>query len=156
MATHSSILAWRIPGTEEPGGLQSIGSKREPDMTEVTQHIGRQTIQISLHGDLLFHSACLRKSPGPLSKSPTVDSSLSHHLTPSLLLTSPMMMRKCGILWGHGPQAEFPHQSGTPSAYTDTPVDLKPIGVISGAPKTSGTLGLYVSVQRTQRKQSGR
>ena len=26
MATHSSILAWRIPGTEEPGRLQSIGS----------------------------------------------------------------------------------------------------------------------------------
>ena len=24
MATHSSVLAWRIPGTEEPGGLQSI------------------------------------------------------------------------------------------------------------------------------------
>ena len=30
MATHSSILAWRIPWTEEPGGLQSMGS----DMTE--------------------------------------------------------------------------------------------------------------------------
>ena len=27
-ATHSSILAWRIPGTEEPGGLQSTGSQR--------------------------------------------------------------------------------------------------------------------------------
>ena len=27
MATHSSILAWRIPGTEEPGGLQSMGSQ---------------------------------------------------------------------------------------------------------------------------------
>ena len=26
MATHSSILAWRIPWTEEPGGLQSMGS----------------------------------------------------------------------------------------------------------------------------------
>ena len=26
MATHSSILAWRIPGAEEPGGLQSMGS----------------------------------------------------------------------------------------------------------------------------------
>ena len=26
MATHSNILAWRIPWTEEPGGLQSIGS----------------------------------------------------------------------------------------------------------------------------------
>ena len=28
MATHSSILAWRIPWTEEPGGLQSMGSKK--------------------------------------------------------------------------------------------------------------------------------
>ena len=28
VATHSSILAWRIPWTEEPGGLQSTGSQR--------------------------------------------------------------------------------------------------------------------------------
>ena len=28
MATHSNILAWRIPWTEEPGGLQSMGSQR--------------------------------------------------------------------------------------------------------------------------------
>ena len=28
MTTHSSILAWEIPGTEEPGGLQSKGSQR--------------------------------------------------------------------------------------------------------------------------------
>ena len=28
MATHSSVLAWRIPWTEEPGGLQSMGSQR--------------------------------------------------------------------------------------------------------------------------------
>ena len=28
MATHSSVLAWRIPPTEEPGGLQSMGSQR--------------------------------------------------------------------------------------------------------------------------------
>ena len=28
MATHSSIVAWRIPWTEGPGGLQSIGSQR--------------------------------------------------------------------------------------------------------------------------------
>ena len=28
MATHSSILAWEIPRTEEPGGLQSMGSQR--------------------------------------------------------------------------------------------------------------------------------
>ena len=28
MATHSSVLAWRIPGTEEPDGLPSMGSHR--------------------------------------------------------------------------------------------------------------------------------
>ena len=28
MATHSSILAWKTPWTEEPGGLPSLGSKR--------------------------------------------------------------------------------------------------------------------------------
>ena len=33
MATHSSILAWRIPWTEEPGRLQSMGSQ-ESDTTE--------------------------------------------------------------------------------------------------------------------------
>ena len=32
MATHSSILAWEIPWTEEPGGLQFMGSQ-ESDMT---------------------------------------------------------------------------------------------------------------------------
>ena len=35
MATHSSVLAWRIPGTEEPGGLQSMG-RTESDTTEAT------------------------------------------------------------------------------------------------------------------------
>ena len=32
MATHSSVLAWKIPWTEEPGGLQSMGSQ-ESDVT---------------------------------------------------------------------------------------------------------------------------
>ena len=31
MAAHSSILAWRIPWTEEPGGLQSMGLQRVTD-----------------------------------------------------------------------------------------------------------------------------
>ena len=34
MATHSSIIAWRIPWTEEPGGLQSRGVAQESDTTE--------------------------------------------------------------------------------------------------------------------------
>ena len=37
METHSRVLAWRIPWTEEPGGLQSMGVA-ELDMTEETQH----------------------------------------------------------------------------------------------------------------------
>ena len=37
MATHSSILAWRIPWTEEPGGLQSMGLQRVRH-NQVTEH----------------------------------------------------------------------------------------------------------------------
>ena len=33
MATHSSVLAWEIPWTEEPGGLQSFGLQKELDMS---------------------------------------------------------------------------------------------------------------------------
>ena len=36
MATHYNVLAWRIPGTGEPGGLPSMGGRTELDMTEVT------------------------------------------------------------------------------------------------------------------------
>ena len=36
MATHSSILAWRIPWTEEPGGLTKVHRVAESDTTEVT------------------------------------------------------------------------------------------------------------------------
>ena len=38
MATHSSILAWKIPWTEEPGGLQSMGVTKELDTTERLNH----------------------------------------------------------------------------------------------------------------------
>ena len=37
IATHSGILAWSIPGTEEPGRLPSIGSQRI-GMTKATEH----------------------------------------------------------------------------------------------------------------------
>ena len=42
VATHSSILAWRIPRTEEPGRLQSMGCK-ESDMTEMSGHASHIT-----------------------------------------------------------------------------------------------------------------
>ena len=34
MATHSSILAWEIPWTEEPGGLQSMGSQSQTQLSD--------------------------------------------------------------------------------------------------------------------------
>ena len=36
MATHSSVLAWRIPGTAEPGGLPSMGLHRSIDMKRLS------------------------------------------------------------------------------------------------------------------------
>ena len=41
MALHSSILAWRIPWTEEPGGLQSVGSQRVKRTGRLTAHTWR-------------------------------------------------------------------------------------------------------------------
>ena len=38
MATHSSILAWRILWTEEPGGLQSIGSQSQTRLKRLSTH----------------------------------------------------------------------------------------------------------------------
>ena len=36
MATHSSVLAWRIPGTAEPGGLPSLGSQSQPRLKRLS------------------------------------------------------------------------------------------------------------------------
>ena len=51
MATHSRILAWRIPWTEESGGLQSTGSQKS-DMTEqisTAHHIGKEEMLQHIH-----------------------------------------------------------------------------------------------------------
>ena len=49
MATHSSTLAWRIPWTEEPGGLQSMGSQSER-LTYTHRHT--HTHLISTHSNI--------------------------------------------------------------------------------------------------------
>ena len=41
MAAHSSILAWRIPWTEEPGGLQPMGSQR------VSRSVASDSLQLT-------------------------------------------------------------------------------------------------------------
>ena len=52
MAAHSSILAWRIPWTEGPGGLQSMGSQE----SDTTYQLNYQHILLSLQSATLSHS----------------------------------------------------------------------------------------------------
>ena len=53
MATHSRILAWEIPRTEEPDGLQSIGSQR----VYTTEQLNRQNL--SPPNMYIAHTYCL-------------------------------------------------------------------------------------------------
>ena len=39
MAAHSSVLAWRIPRAEQPGGLQSMGSQSQARLTDEHFHL---------------------------------------------------------------------------------------------------------------------
>ena len=72
MATHSSILAWRIPWTEEPSGLQSMGSQ-ESDMTEATEHktlFSSLVVSLSCHkGSVICMSEIIDITPGNLDSS---------------------------------------------------------------------------------------
>ena len=81
MTVHSSILAWRIPWTEEPGGLQSTGSQR----------VGQDWAKHSLH---LLQAKDLLE--------------LSTHLSPSLHWTSPIWLT---VLKDQGPPAMFPEMA---------------------------------------------
>ena len=47
MATHSSILAWRIPWAEEPGELQSMGSQSQTQLSDLSTHAN--SIDLSLN-----------------------------------------------------------------------------------------------------------
>ena len=55
MATHSSVLAWRIPGTGEPGGLPSMGSHRVGHYKQLSSSSSRFLIHyFILHSLLKF------------------------------------------------------------------------------------------------------
>ena len=55
MATHSRVLAWRIPGTGEPGGLPSTRGHPESDTTEVTQQQERKKCHQIMMLSVLMH-----------------------------------------------------------------------------------------------------
>ena len=59
MATHSSVLAWKIPWTEEPGGVQSMGWQRV-DTTQHSTHTHTHT-KVRKHKVGNKHGACVLK-----------------------------------------------------------------------------------------------
>ena len=73
IATHPSIFTWRIPGTEEPGGLQSMGS--QSDMTEQLSLVGKRNRSLNYLTYLAIYipgvsngkeSACNYGDPGSI------------------------------------------------------------------------------------------
>ena len=51
MATHSSILAWRIPRTEESGGLQSMGSQDQTQLSTQVDDTGSRFSRVNVCGE---------------------------------------------------------------------------------------------------------
>ena len=101
MATHSSVLVWRIPWTEELGGLQSMGSPRvgHDRATNNTSLLRERTGEKYVTTDLvnantspipmrkrIFLSGLISQSVGVLGRSVMSDSSPPHGLQPIRLL----------------------------------------------------------------------
>ena len=84
MATHSSLLAWKIPWTEEPDGLQSTGS-RESDTTEQPPHVHSAP---GPHSSLLGPHFHLPKHRPQILLFPIPELSVLHHLN-TILPPSP-------------------------------------------------------------------
>ena len=86
MATHSSVLAWRIPGMAEPGGLLSMGSHRVGhDWSDLTAAAAKRVhkiqyyywnawpfLYITLHSDRSFTGGSVVKNPPVMQKMPRV------------------------------------------------------------------------------------
>ena len=87
MATHSSVLAWRIPGMGEPGGLRLWG-RTESDTTEATQQQQQQRVtETRLHSgncyiSLMFYNSLtfLKLNLGALIKLQMYISGMSYKL----------------------------------------------------------------------------
>ena len=65
MAPHSSTLAWKIPWTEEPGRLQSMGSRRVSDFT-FTLHFHALEKEMATHSSVLAWRVPGTGEPGGL------------------------------------------------------------------------------------------
>ena len=62
MATHSSLLAWKIPWMEEPGRLQSMGSGLENSMNRIAHGVTKSQTQLSNFTSLTLSKIIQRKT----------------------------------------------------------------------------------------------
>ena len=65
MAPHSSTLAWKVLGTEKPGGLQSMGGRKELDTTEPV-HFHALEKEMATHSSVLAWRIPGTEAPGGL------------------------------------------------------------------------------------------
>ena len=66
MATHSSTLAWKIPWTEEPGRLQSMGSRSLTQLSDFTFHFPALEKEMATHSSVLAWRIPGMAEPGEL------------------------------------------------------------------------------------------
>ena len=108
MATHSSILAWKIPWTEEPGCLQFKGSKRVKQ-DWVSKHKG-ESYHILVHlklsdflwinsKSILMFSLTLPTFPSPAPPPSVISSNVSNSLLPQGLCTCHALCLECPTPW---------------------------------------------------------
>ena len=132
MATHSSILAWRIPWTEEPGGLQSMGSQRVGHdwgtntststsmglvgpIPEVCQRLKERG---SKKGHLFLKAVCMKSQGGglPIRKSYCYRSQkggkwlsdLRKYIIRGCSIPRMIYNHKERVSWPPGPRTEYP------------------------------------------------
>ena len=82
MATHWNILDRRIPCTEDPGGLQSMGSQESDTTEQLTLSLSLETLVSHLQGQPAFHITCLNTLPLSLWHGEQSELGLSNNFSP--------------------------------------------------------------------------
>ena len=104
MATHSSIVTWEMPWTEEPGGLQSMGSQR----------VGHNIVIEQQHSSYLVKSFCsfLSFSPSSLPLLPPFTLFVKSIFIPSFssFLKINLGSRQCSLSGNQAPRREHPRE----------------------------------------------
>ena len=104
MATHFSILAWRVPCTEEPGGLWSIGSQSQTWLKWLSTHTGEERVRLCEKGGVIR---------GPWWEESPVASSRMLPSQRSLLWSIPNTQGLAGLVFSR--EMVLHHSHGSPS-----------------------------------------